>query len=156
MSMMRCLPMKCQTFIVVLEVYTSILLEIMDVEIVGNSPTQYHPQGWKVAKEIEWMTKMKEHCESSSCKTHGSSHAQGLNNWGPKLYGAFHYAWKTYEYFLSSKEHWKECESLDLIPMAHQICSNFKSIATCSSLVTCWCIFIKSHNWLKFLICRDM
>jgi hypothetical protein len=41
---------------------------------------------------------------------------------------------------------------LDLIPMAHQICSNFKSIATCSSLVTCWCIFIKSHNWLKFLI----
>jgi hypothetical protein len=27
------------------------------------------------------MTKMKEHCESSSYKTHGSSHAQeGLNN----------------------------------------------------------------------------
>jgi hypothetical protein len=37
--------MKCQTFSVVLEVYASILLEIMDVEIVGNSPTQYHPQG---------------------------------------------------------------------------------------------------------------
>jgi hypothetical protein len=41
MSMMRCLPMKCQTFIVVFEVYTSILLEIMDVEIVTSGPTQY-------------------------------------------------------------------------------------------------------------------
>jgi len=81
MSMMRCLPMKCQTFIVVLEVYTSILLEIMDVEIVVNGPTQYVHKVEKVAKEIERMTKMKEHSESSSYKTHGSGHAQeGLNN----------------------------------------------------------------------------
>jgi hypothetical protein len=48
------------------------------------------PQGWKVAKETEWMTKMKEHSESSSYKTHGSGHAQeGLNDWRPKHMALF-------------------------------------------------------------------